>query len=387
MAPPERHDGIGDSFETRAIHAGQSPDPVTGAVVTPISLATTFAQRAVGEHSGYEYARSANPTRTALEQCVASLEGAAQGLGFASGLAAEDALLRRLRPGDHVIIPNDAYGGTFRLVARVHEPGGLSWSAVDLTDLDAIEAAWRDETRLVWIETPTNPLLTVVDIEAVARVAHARGAIVVVDNTFATPYLQQPIALGADAVVHSSTKYLGGHSDVVGGFVACDDDALADEVRFLQNAMGAVPSPFDCYLVLRGVKTLAVRMDRHCENARAVADMLHEHPAVARVLYPGLAEHPGHDVAKRQMRDFGGMVSFTMRAGERAALDVVARTGLFTLAESLGAVESLIEHPARMTHASAAGSPLAVDPALIRCSVGLEGCDDLVADLRHALDS
>jgi cystathionine gamma-synthase len=286
-----------------------------------------------------------------------------------------------------VIIANDAYGGTFRLVARVHEPGGLSWSAVDLTDLDAIEAAWRDETRVVWIETPTNPLLTVVDIDAVARLAHARDAIVVVDNTFATPYLQQPLALGADAVVHSSTKYLGGHSDVVGGFVACADDALADELRFLQNAMGAVPSPFDCYLVLRGVKTLAVRMDRHCENAQAIADMLQSHPAVDRVLYPGLAEHPGHDVAKRQMRDFGGMVSFTMRGGEAAALAVVGRTRLFTLAESLGAVESLIEHPARMTHASAAGSPLAVDPALVRCSVGLEGGDDLVADLRHALDT
>jgi cystathionine gamma-synthase len=387
MPPNDEGGGATDSFETRAIHAGQSPDPVTGAVVTPISLATTFAQRAVGEHSGYEYARSANPTRTALEACIASLEGAAHGLGFASGLAAEDALLRRLRPGDHVIIPNDAYGGTFRLVARVHEPGGLSWSAVDLTDLDAIEAAWRDETRVVWIETPTNPLLTVVDIEAVARLAHARDAIVVVDNTFATPYLQQPLALGADAVVHSSTKYLGGHSDVVGGFVACADDALADELRFLQNAMGAVPSPFDCYLVLRGVKTLAVRMDRHCENAQAVADMLQSHPAVDRVLYPGLAEHPGHDVAKRQMRDFGGMVSFTMRGGEAAALAVVGRTRLFTLAESLGAVESLIEHPARMTHASAAGSPLAVEPALVRCSVGLEGGDDLVADLRHALDA
>jgi cystathionine gamma-synthase len=375
-----------DSFETRAIHAGQVPDPVTGAVVTPISLATTFAQRAVGEHSGYEYARSGNPTRTALEQCVASLEGAAHGLAFASGLAAEDALLRRLRPSDHIIIPNDAYGGTFRLVARVHEPGGLTWTAADLGDVDALDAAWRDNTKLVWIETPTNPLLTVVDIEAIARIAHARGAIVVVDNTFATPYLQQPLALGADAVVHSSTKYLGGHSDVVGGFVACNNDTLADDVRFLQNAMGAVPSPFDCYLVLRGVKTLPVRMDRHCENARAVAEMLHTHPAVARVLYPGIPEHPGHDAAKRQMRDFGGMVSFTLRDGEAAAVAVVARTRLFTLAESLGAVESLIEHPARMTHASAAGSPLAVDPALVRCSVGLEGRDDLVADLRHALD-
>src|SRR5690349_1939592 len=376
-----------DGFETRAIHEGQPPDRATGAVVPPISLATTFAQRAVGEHGGYEYARSGNPTRSALEACIASLENAAHGLAFASGLAAEDAVLRRLRPGDHVVIPNDAYGGTFRLVARVHEPGGLTWTAADLTDVDALDVAWRDETRLVWIETPTNPLLTVVDIEAIARVAHARGAIVVVDNTFATPYLQQPLALGADVVVHSSTKYLGGHSDVVGGFVACTDDALAEELRFLQNAMGGVPSPFDCYLVLRGVKTLAVRMDRHCENARAVAAMLQRHECVARVLYPGFADHPGHDAAKRQMRDFGGMVSFTVRGGEAVAVDLVARTRLFTLAESLGAVESLIEHPARMTHASAAGSPLAVDPALVRLSVGIEAADDLVADLRDALDA
>ncbi len=375
------------NFETRAIHAGQAPDPTTGAVVPPITLATTFAQRAVGDHAGFEYSRSGNPTRTALETCLASLEEARHGLAFASGLAAEDALLRRLRPGDHVIIPDDAYGGTFRLVARVHEPGGVAWTAVDLTDPDALEAAWRDETRAVWIETPTNPLLTIVDIDAIARVAHARDAIVIVDNTFATPYLQQPLALGADAVVHSTTKYLGGHSDVVGGFVAVNDETTADELRFLQNAMGAVPSPFDCYLVLRGVKTLALRMERHCENAHLIAQMLREHDAVAKVLYPGLPEHPGHDVAKRQMRDFGGMVSFTMYEGENAALDVVGRTRLFTLAESLGAVESLIEHPARMTHASAEGSPLAVDPALVRLSVGIEAGDDLVEDLRQALDS
>jgi cystathionine gamma-synthase len=355
--------------------------------VPPITLATTYAQRAVGEHAGYEYSRSGNPTRSALEQCLASLEEARHGLAFASGLAAEDALLRRLHPGDHVIIPNDAYGGTFRLVSRVHEPGGIAWSAVDLTDLDAIDADWRDETRVVWIETPTNPLLTVIDIEAIAKLAHARDAIVIVDNTFATPYLQQPLALGADAVVHSATKYLGGHSDVVGGFIALNDDDAGDELRFLQNAMGAVPSPFDCYLVLRGVKTLAVRMERHCRNAHAIAQMLREHDAVARVLYPGLPEHPGHDVAKRQMRDFGGMVSFTMYEGENAALDVVSRTRLFTLAESLGAVESLIEHPARMTHASAEGSPLAVDPALVRLSVGIEGTEDLVQDLQQALDS
>jgi cystathionine gamma-synthase len=373
-------------FETRAIHAGQEPDAGTGAVVPPISLATTFAQNGVGKHRGYEYSRSANPTRTALETCLASLEGATHGLAFASGLAAEDALLRVLEPGDHVIIPDDAYGGTYRLVAHVYEPHGIAWTAVDLREVDAVEAAWRDETRLVWIETPTNPMLSIVDVTAMSELAHAHDARVVVDNTFATPYLQQPLALGADAVVHSSTKYLGGHSDVVGGFVAISDAELADEVRYLQNAMGAVPSPFDCYLVLRGVKTLALRMERHCENARAIVQLLREHDAVATVLYPGLEDHPGHDVAKRQMRDFGGMVSFTAYGGEDAALDIVSNTRLFTLAESLGAVESLIEHPARMTHASAADSPLAVDPTLVRLSVGIESIDDLVADLRQALD-
>ena len=369
-----------DGFETRAIHAGQDPDPHTGAIVPPISLATTFAQDAVGKHRGYEYARSGNPTRTALETCVASLEGARHGLAFASGLAAEDAILRRLEPGDHVVIPNDAYGGTFRLVARVHEPHGIAWTACDLRDLDALAAVWQPETRLVWIETPTNPLLSVVDIAAVAAFAHARHAMVVVDNTFATPYLQQPLALGADASLHSSTKYLGGHSDVVGGFIAVNDAELADELRFLQNAMGAVPSPFDCYLVIRGVKTLAVRMRQHCENARAIVAMLRAHDAVARVLYPDQSE-----VAARQMRDFGGMVSF-LAHDEDTALELVTRTRLFTLAESLGAVESLIEHPARMTHASAAGSPLEVDPRLVRLSVGIESTEDLMADLRQALD-
>jgi cystathionine gamma-synthase len=377
--------GLG--FETRAIHAGQDPDGTTGAVVPPISLATTFAQRAVGEHRGYEYARTGNPTRSALEACLASLEGAANGMAFASGMAAEDALLRTLSPGDHLIIPTDAYGGTFRLVARVHERFGIEWSAVDLADLDAIAAAWQDETRMVWIETPTNPALSIVDIAEVSQLAHSRAARVVVDNTFATPYLQRPLATGADAVVHSSTKYLGGHSDVVGGFIAAHDAELVDELRFLQNAIGAVPAPFDCYLVLRGVKTLGVRMDRHCENARAIVDLLRAHDAVERVLYPGLEKHPGHDVAVRQMKDFGGMVSFTLAGGENAALDVVAKTRLFTLAESLGAVESLIEHPARMTHASATGSALEVDPALVRLSVGIETTDDLVADLRQALDS
>jgi cystathionine gamma-synthase len=371
----------GDGFETRAIHAGQEPDAHTGAIVPPITLATTFAQDAVGKHRGYEYARSDNPTRHALETCVASLEGAGNGLAFASGLAAEDAVLRTLDPGDHVILGSDAYGGTFRLLASVHERFGLAWTACDLRDLDAVGAAWRDETRLVWIETPTNPMLNVVDIEAVATFAHGRNARVVVDNTFATPYLQQPLALHADLSLHSATKYLGGHSDVVGGFVALHDAEWADEIRFLQNAMGAVPSPFDCYLVLRGVKTLAVRMRAHCENARAIAQLLREHDAAVEVFYPDTSE-----VAARQMRDFGGMVSF-LASDEDTALDIVGRTRLFTLAESLGAVESLIEHPARMTHASAAGSPLEVDPRLVRLSVGIESTDDLVADLEQALDA
>jgi len=378
-------EGLG--FDTRAIHAGQPPDPVTGAVVTPISLATTFAQEEVGKHGGFEYARSDNPTRRAYETCLASLEGAAHGLAFASGLAAEDAVLRLLRPGDHVVIPHDAYGGTFRLVSRVHAPTGIEWSAADLGDPGALEAVWRDSTRMVWIETPTNPMLAVVDIAQVAATAHARGALVVVDNTFATPYLQLPLHEGADIVVHSATKYLGGHSDVVGGFLALDDDVRAEELRFLQNAAGAVPSPFDCYLVLRGLKTLGVRMDRHCANAQAVVALLEEHPAVERVMYPGLSGHPGHAAAARQMRGFGGMVSFTVRGGEQAAVDLVARTRVFTLAESLGAVESLIEHPGRMTHASAAGSPLEVHSALVRLSVGIETIDDLLADLRAALDT
>jgi cystathionine gamma-synthase len=376
----------GWAFETLAIHAGQPPDAATGAVVPPISLATTFAQSEVGVHQGYEYSRSGNPTRTAVEQQVAALETARHGLAFASGLAAEDNVLRLLRQGQRVVLGNDAYGGTFRLISKVWQPLGFPWTAVDLSDIDAIVAAWPDDTGMVWLESPTNPLLTCIDIEAVADVAHEKGALVVVDNTFATPYLQQPLALGADVVVHSATKYLGGHSDVVGGFVAVDDDALAERLRFTQNAAGAVPAPFDCYLVLRGLKTLAVRMDRHCTNARAVVDLLVGHPAVDRVLYPQLPDHPGHPAAARQMRDFGGMVSFTVRGGEGAALEVVRHTELFTLAESLGAVESLIEHPGRMTHASAAGSALEVPPSLVRLSVGLETATDLVADLRQALD-
>ncbi|HEX7094419.1 MAG TPA: cystathionine gamma-synthase [Acidimicrobiales bacterium] len=373
-------------FETRAIHAGQPPDPSTGAVVPPVSLSTTFAQAAVGEHRGYEYSRSANPTRAALEACLASLEDARHGFAFASGLAATDAVLRQVPPGSHIVLGSDAYGGTFRLIDKVFRPAGWGWSAVDLRDLGALAKSWPARTALVWVESPTNPMLNIVDIEAVAQLAHERDALVVVDNTFATPYLQRPLSLGADIVVHSTTKYLGGHSDVVGGFVATSNDDLAAGIGFVQNAAGAVPSPFDCYLVLRGVKTLAVRMDRHVANAKAVVDALLSHDAVARVLYPGLPDHPGHDVAKRQMSDFGGMVSFLVRGGEAVAMEVARHTRVFTLAESLGAVESLIEHPARMTHASATGSPLEVDPALVRLSVGIETADDLVADIRHALD-
>jgi cystathionine gamma-synthase len=374
-------------FETLAVHAGQQPDPATGAVVVPISLSTTFAQDGVGGHKGFEYSRSGNPTRTALETCVAALESARHGLAFASGLAAEDNVLRLVPPGKRVVLGNDAYGGTFRLIARVWGPTGMQWTAVDPTDVDALAREWPADTAMVWLETPTNPLLTCIDIEAVAAVAHEHGALVVVDNTFATPYLQRPLTLGADIVVHSSTKYLGGHSDVVGGFVAVNDDELAERLRFTQNAAGAVPSPFDCYLVLRGLKTLAVRMDRHCHNARAVVDLLVGHPAVERVLYPQLPDHPGHAAAARQMRDFGGMVSFTLRGGAEAAKRVAAATELFVLAESLGAVESLIEHPGEMTHASVAGSPLEVPANLLRLSVGIESTADLVADLEQALDA
>jgi len=373
-------------FETRAIHAGQAPDETTGAVVTPIYQTSTYAQDEVGVHRGYEYSRTANPTRTALERCLASLEGAASGFAFASGMAAEDAVLRLLPADSHIVIPNDAYGGTYRLVSQVFGPAGLQYTAVDLSDVDQIASAWRPNTRLVWVESPTNPLLGIVDIAAVARLARERGARCVVDNTFATPYLQQPLALGADIVVHSTTKYLGGHSDGVGGFVAVSDVGLGTHIAYLQNAVGGVPGPFDCFLVLRGVKTLAVRMDRHCASAAAIVEMLERHPNVATVRYPGLRTHPGHEVAARQMRDFGGMVGFTVTGGEDAALKLVGRTRLFTLAESLGAVESLIEHPARMTHASVAGSELAVDPALVRLSVGLETAHDLVDDLRQALD-
>jgi cystathionine gamma-synthase len=371
-------------FETRAIHVGQDPDPATGAAIVPIYQTSTYVQEEVGQHKGYEYSRTDNPTRTALQNALASLEGGEFGLAFSSGMGATATLCYLLRPGEHIVIPNDAYGGTYRLVARVLNEWDVSFDAVDMTDLDTLRKAVREETRLVWVETPTNPLLRIMDVEAVAQAAHEAGAWCAVDNTFATPYLQRPLDLGADLAVHSTTKYLGGHSDVVGGAIVTDDEELHDRLKFLQNSAGAVPGPFDCFLVLRGLKTLALRMEAHCRNARRVAQTLAGHPRVRRVLYPGLPDHPGHDLAARQMRDFGGMVSFEM-ASESDALDVVRKTELFFLAESLGGVESLIEHPGRMTHASAAGSPLEVPASLIRLSVGIEHPDDLVADLHNAL--
>lgn len=373
-------------FETRAIHAGQEPDPITGSVVPALHLATTYRQRSVGEHAGYEYSRTANPTRRSLEAQVASLEGGRSASAFSSGLAAEDAVLRAVvGPGDVVVLPGDVYGGTFRLVDLVHGTAGVSHHVADLTANAGLGDDWPDRTRLVWVETPGNPLLSIVDIEAVAAVAHSRGVLVAVDNTFATPFLQNPLALGADIVVHSSTKYLGGHSDVVGGVVVTDDGALGERIAFLQNAVGAVPAPFDCYLVQRGIKTLALRMERHCETAGRIAAFLEMHPSVDTVYYPGIVSHPGHPVAARQMRGFGGMVSFRHAGGEAGALATATRTRFFTLAESLGAVESLIEHPARMTHASTEGSALAVDPGVLRLSVGLETADDLLTDLAAAL--
>jgi cystathionine gamma-synthase len=375
-------------FETLAIHAGQEPDPLTGAVIPPIYQTSTYKQDGVGgTRGGYEYSRTANPTRKALEECLAALENGTHALAFASGMAAEDCLLRTLcRPGDHVLIPADAYGGTFRLFAKVLTHWGISYDAVPQTDLDAVrEALDNRPAKLVWTETPTNPLLSVVDLEALAGVAHAAGALLVADNTFASPYLQRPLDLGADAVVHSTTKYLGGHSDVVGGAVVVPDPELAGELAFTQNATGAVAGPFDSWLTLRGIKTLAVRMDRHSASAAHVAQMLAGHPAVSQVFYPGLPEHPGHKIAAAQMRGFGGMVSFRLAAGPDEAVAVCGRTRLFTLGESLGGVESLIEHPARMTHASTAGSPLEVPADLIRLSVGIEDADDLIDDLRQAL--
>ncbi|MEI5103803.1 cystathionine gamma-synthase [Streptomyces sp. PmtG] len=375
------------SFETVAIHAGNTADPLTGAVVPPIYQVSTYKQDGVGGlRGGYEYSRSANPTRTALEENLAALEGGRRGLAFASGLAAEDCLLRTLlAPGDHVVIPNDAYGGTFRLFAKVVSRWGVEWSVADTSDAAAVQAALTPRTKAVWVETPSNPLLGITDIAAVARVAHEAGARLVVDNTFASPYLQQPLALGADVVVHSLTKYMGGHSDVVGGALVVNDDALGEELTYHQNAMGAVAGPFDSWLVLRGVKTLGVRMDRHSENATRVAEMLGSHARVTKVLYPGLSSHPGHEIAAKQMKAFGGMVSFQVEGGEEAAVEVCNRARLFTLGESLGGVESLIEHPGRMTHASTAGSALEVPADLVRLSVGIEAIDDLLADLKQAL--
>ncbi|HET7690920.1 MAG TPA: cystathionine gamma-synthase [Nocardioidaceae bacterium] len=377
-------------FETRAIHAGQEPDPTTGAVIPPIYATSTYKQDGVGGlRGGYEYSRSANPTRTALEECMAALEEGERGFAFASGLAAEHTLLKSVcKPGDHVLIPDDAYGGSWRLFARVEEPWGLSHTTAPVSDLDAVRAAIRPgETKVVWLETPTNPMLNVGDIEALAGVAHDAGAILVVDNTFASPYLQQPLTLGADVVVHSTTKYVGGHSDVVGGALVVRDLDLAETIGFHQNAIGAVSGPFDAFLTLRGIKTLAVRMERHCDNAEAIVDFLTKHPAVSHVVYPGLAEHPGHEVASRQMKRFGGIVSFRVAAGVEHALDVCARTKVWTLGESLGGVESLIEHPGRMTHASVAGTDLEVPDDLIRLSVGIETVDDLLEDLDRALGS
>jgi cystathionine gamma-synthase len=375
-------------FETVAIHAGQDPDPATGAVVPPIYAVSTYKQDGVGGlRRGYEYSRSANPTRTALEDCLAALEHGRRGLAFASGLAAEDTLLRTAcKPGDHAVIPGDAYGGTYRLFASVLQRWGVDFTPAARDDIESVRAAVRPgQTRVIWCETPTNPLLGISDIAALAGIAHDVGALLVVDNTFASPYLQQPLLLGADVVVHSTTKYLGGHSDVIGGALVAADEALGEELAFHQNAMGAVASPFDSWLVLRGVKTLAVRMDRHCANAERIVGMLVRHPAVAEVLYPGLPEHPGHEVAAKQMRAFGGMVAFRVAGGEAAAVNVCNRTQVFTLAESLGGVESLIEHPGRMTHASVSGSLLEVPADLVRLSVGIENVDDLLADLSQAL--
>lgn len=383
-------------FSTRAIHAGQDPDPTTGAVVPPIYATSTYKQDGVGGlRGGYEYSRSANPTRTALESALAAAEGGAAGFAFASGLAAEDTLLRAtLRPGDHVVVPNDAYGGTYRLIARVFGPWGIDHTAVDLSDPDAVlDAIQPGRTKVVWVETPTNPLLGIADIATLAAHARSVGALLVVDNTFATPYLQQPLALGADVVVHSTTKYIGGHSDVVGGALVVAEGAmlpvgldgpLVDAVRFHQNASGAVAGPFDAWLTLRGLKTLAVRMDRHTANATAIAAFLEGHEAVTEVIYPGLASHAGHDVATKQMSGFGGMISFRTGSQE-SALAVCAATRVFTLAESLGGVESLIEHPHKMTHGSVAGTALEVPDDLVRLSVGIEDLDDLTADLAAAL--
>jgi cystathionine gamma-synthase len=372
-------------FETRAIHDGQAPDPATGAITTPIYQTSTFLQDAVGANKGYDYSRAGNPTRTALETCLASLEGADHGLAYSSGLGATTTIMHLVNPGDRVVCVNDVYGGVYRMFSQVYEPKGYRFTYLSAQEIDSgLEQHLDEETRIVWLETPTNPLLNVIDIRRAADAAHAAGALVVVDNTFATPYLQLPLELGADIVLHSTTKYLSGHSDVIGGFAATGDPTIAERLKFLQKSLGAVPGPFDCWLVLRGLKTLAIRMERHCENARAVAAFLTDQASVERVLYPGLPDHPGHEVAAREMRDFGGMISFLVGTAEEAA-ELVTRTKVWKLAESLGGVESLIEVPAAMTHASTADAPFAVPANLIRLSVGLESATDLVADLEQAL--
>jgi cystathionine gamma-synthase len=374
-------------FSTRAIHAGQAFDPRTGAIIPPIYQTSTFVQDGIGGlRDGYEYARSANPTRDSLQEQLASLEGGAHGFSFASGLAAEDILLRSvLRPGDHIVMGNDVYGGTHRLVSKVHVPWGVSLDTAEMSDLDAVRAVIRPETRIVWVETPSNPLLKITDIAALAELGHESGALVVVDNTFASPYLQNPLAFGADVVVHSTTKYLGGHSDVLGGALILNDDELAAKVGFLQFAVGPVSAPMDAWLTTRGIKTLAVRVERHSSNAQAIAEALVGHPAIERVYYPGLPTHPGHELAARQMRGFGGMLSVALRGGAEAARTFAQSTQIFQLAESLGGVESLIGYPSEMTHASVRGTALEVPDNVVRLSVGIEGVDDLIADVRQAL--
>jgi len=372
-------------FETRAIHEGQEPDPATGAVTVPIYQTSTYVQEAVGVHKGYDYARVANPTRTALQLCLASLENAEFGVAFSSGIGATTTLMHLVHPSEKVVCVNDVYVGVYRMFTQVYEPKGYSFDFLSVDTINESLADHIDEkTRIVWLESPTNPLLNIVDIEAAAKAAHEVGAMVVVDNTFATPYLQQPLELGADVVVHSMTKYLGGHSDTVGGFVATNDPTVAERLYFLQKSLGAIPGPFDCWLVLRGIKTLAIRMQKHSENARQIADYLSTHQAVESVLYPGLPDHPGHEIAARQMKDFGGMISFLVES-EDEAVELVARTNVFQLAESLGGVESLIEHPARMTHASTADAPFAAPKNLVRLSVGIESVSDLIEDLEQAL--
>jgi cystathionine beta-lyase/cystathionine gamma-synthase len=371
-------------FETRAIHEGQEPDPATGALTTPIYLTSTYVQTAVGEHKGYDYSRVANPTRTALQQCLASLESADHGIAFSSGLGAVTTVMHLLNPGDRVVLIADVYGGVYRMTSQVYEPKGYVFDYLPAADFDNLADHLDERTRLVWIETPSNPMLNIIDIRKAAEATHKAGAILAVDNTFATPYLQRPLELGADIVVHSTTKYLGGHSDVVGGFAATNDPTIAERLLFLQKSLGAVPGPLDCWLVLRGVKTLAVRMRQHCQSAHAIAGFLERQPRVEQVLYPGLPRHPGHTTAARQMEDFGGMISFTVESPDEAEA-LVARTKIFKLAESLGGVESLIELPARMTHASTADAPFAAPPNLIRLSVGLESAEDLLLDLEQAL--